>query len=414
MRVECLAVGTELLTTDRLDTNSLWLAQRLATFGLTFHRKGCVGDDPESMRQAFREALGRSDLILTTGGLGPTFDDLTKEIWSEILGVPLREDPHIRRDLETFFQARHQPMPPRNLKQALVPEGARALRNPVGTAPGLLWVDPPGHPGRTLVMLPGVPRELTAIWETQVEPWLRDHVQTRPLHTLRVLVAGVGESLLEQRVEPILQRHAHLSWTILASLGQVELLARHPDPQALESADRDLRPILGADFVLRGPGTLASHVLERLNSRGETLALAESMTGGRIASMLTEVPGSSRSFVGGAVVYRPIAKVRLGGVDEATLDAQGTVSEATAQALAEGIRHRLQATWGLAVVGNAGPSEDPQGPAPVGTVWIAMAGPSATFTRTSRLPGSRQDVQARASILALDTLRRHLETPSGC
>jgi len=413
MRTEILAIGTELLTTDRVDTNSVWLAQRLADLGLAFHRKTCLGDDPEDLRRAFGEALERSELIITSGGLGPTFDDLTKEIWAEHLGVPLLEDGQVRKDIEGFFLGRGRPMPPRNLKQALVPKGARVLRNPVGTAPGLLWVDPPGHEGSTVVMLPGVPREFKSLWETQVEPWLKARTH-RPTHTLRLLVAGVGESLLEQRTEAIRQQHGHLDWTILASLGQVELVARHPDPLLLEAAAQDLIPILGADLVLRGPGTVASRVLDLLAARNETLALAESMTGGRIGALLTEIPGASRSFVGGAVVYSPEAKLRLAALPPAVLASHGTVSEATALALAEGIRDRLGSTWGLAVVGNAGPGEDPGGSAPVGTAWMAVAGPEGASAHPNVFPGHRADVQSRTSLLALDALRRRLEAASGC
>lgn len=413
MRVEILAIGTELLTTDRVDTNSVWLAQRLADLGLAFHRKTCVGDDPADLHQAFREALERSDLVITSGGLGPTFDDLTKETWAELLGASLREDAQARADIEGFFLGRGRPMPPRNLKQALVPEGALPLRNPVGTAPGILWIDPPGHRGKAIVMLPGVPRELKTLWEAQVEPWLRDKAG-RPTHTLRLLVAGVGESLLEQRTEAVRQRHGRLDWTILASLGQVELVARHPDPSLLEAAAKDLVPVLGPDLVVRGPGSVASRVLDLLTARGETLALAESMTGGRIGALLTEIPGASRSLVGGAVVYSPEAKLRLADLPPAILQAHGTVSEATALALAEGIRTQLGSTWGLAVVGNAGPGEDPGGPAPVGTAWIATAGPAGASAIHTCFPGHRADVQARTALLALDALRRRLEGAGGC
>lgn len=413
MRAEVLAIGTELLTTGRVDTNSVWLAQRLADLGLAFHRKTCVGDDPADLRQAFREALERSDLVITSGGLGPTFDDLTKETWAELLGASLREDAQARADIEGFFLGRGRPMPPRNLKQALVPEGALPLRNPVGTAPGILWIDPPGHRGKGIVMLPGVPRELKTLWESRVEPWLRDKAG-RPTHTLRLLVAGVGESLLEQRTEAVRQRHGHLDWTILASLGQVELVARHPDPAHLEAAAQDLLPVLGGDLVVRGPGTVASRVLDLLAARGETLALAESMTGGRIGALLTEVPGASRSFAGGAMVYSPEAKLRLAALPPAILQAHGTVSETTALALAEGIRAQLGTTWGLAVVGNAGPGEDPGGPAPVGTAWIATADPTGVSANRAFFPGHRADVQARTALLALDALRRRLEATSGC
>ena len=173
MRIECIAIGTELLTTRRLDTNSVWLGERLADLGLAFHRKTAVGDSREDLRELFQEALLRSDLIIATGGLGPTFDDFTKELFAEILGVELVEDATARADMMAFYTARNRVPPQVNFKQALIPVGAEALRNPVGTAPGVWWEDPPGHPGVRIVMLPGVPREMKRMWEEQVEPRLR-------------------------------------------------------------------------------------------------------------------------------------------------------------------------------------------------------------------------------------------------
>lgn len=407
MRIECIAIGTELLTTERLDTNSVWLAQRLADLGLAFHRKSCVGDRPEDLKALFSEALDRSDLIITSGGLGPTFDDLTKELWAELLGAPLHEDAQAVADMEARFRSFNRPMPPSNLKQALIPERALALRNPVGTAPGILWIDPPGHAGKWIVMLPGVPRELKALWDQDIEPRLRERAG-QSIHTLRMLVGSVGESALEQRTEALRERHGHLDWTILASLGLCELVARDPDPARLEAARLDFEAELGEDRVRTGPGSLEQTVLEHLEGRGQRLALAESMTGGRIAAALTAVPGASGAFAGGAVVYAPEAKRELLGLDPKLLEEAGTVSEATSLALAEAARRRLGTDWGLAVTGNAGPTEDPSGPAPVGTAFIAIAGPMGARCHRLSYPGSRADIQHRATVGALDLLRREL------
>lgn len=405
MRIECIAIGTELLTTSRVDTNSVWLAQRLADLGLAFHRKTAVGDSREDLRHLFLEALHRSELIICTGGLGPTFDDFTKEVLAEILDAPLQEDEIIRREIETFFKALNRPMPLNNLKQALVPLGAEALHNPLGTAPGIYWENPEGHPGRRVVLLPGVPREMKHLWEYQVEPRLRA-LSERPIHTLRLLVGSVGESALEARTTPLRQRHGHLDWTILASLGLVELIARGPEPAELEAARRELEAELGADLICVGGASLEETLLAKLAARGETLALAESMTGGLIASRLAAVPGASRAFLGGAVVYSPTAKTALAKVDPSLIQSAGTVSEACSRALAEGIRERLGATWALAVTGNAGPTEDPAGAAPVGTCHLAVAGPSGTHTQSHHFPGERTAVQARTASWALDFLRR--------
>ncbi|HEX9011310.1 MAG TPA: CinA family nicotinamide mononucleotide deamidase-related protein [Holophagaceae bacterium] len=403
MRIECIAIGTELLTTRRLDTNSVWLAERLAELGLGLSLKTAVGDSREDLAEVFRAALERSDLILTTGGLGPTFDDFTKELFAEILGVAMREDAQSRADILAFYEARQRVPPPANFKQALIPEGALALRNQVGTAPGVYWQDPPGHPGRRILMFPGVPREMKRMWEEHALPRLRS-LAGAPVHTLRMVVGGVPESTLDQRTQAVRERHANLEWTILASLTQVELLARGGDPEALARARADFEPVLGADLACVGEGNLEDAVLDLLKARDETLAVAESMTGGLLASRLTAVPGASAAFLGGATVYSARAKSVLLGLDADTLALEGTVSEATTRRLAEAVRQRLGATWGLAVTGNAGPGAE--GGAPVGTVHLALAGPEGMEVRTLNAPGDRAEVQLRSAAWALDLLRR--------
>ncbi len=403
MRIECIAIGTELLTTRRLDTNSVWLGERLAHQGLGFHRKTAVGDSREDLAELFREALKRSDLILTTGGLGPTFDDFTKELFAEILGADLVEDATSRADMMVFYAARNRVPPQLNFKQALIPVGAEPLRNPVGTAPGIWWQDPPGHPGVRIVMLPGVPREMKRMWEEQVEPRL-ESLAGRAVHTLRMVVCGVPESNLDERTREVRERHGQLDWTILANLTQVELLARGLDRAALEAARVDFEPVLGADLACIGEGNLEDAVLDQLEARGQTLAVAESMTGGLLASRLTAIPGASQAFLGGATVYTVAAKAALLGLDPAWLREVGTVSEACARAMAEAAQQRLKATWVLAICGNAGPGSE--GGAAVGAVYIALSGPSGTTVRALTLAGDRVEIQLRSTALALDMLRR--------
>lgn len=405
MRIECIAIGTELLTTRRVDTNSVWLGERLAGLGLGFHRKTAVGDSREDLAALFREALGRSELIVTTGGLGPTFDDFTKELFAELLGAELVEDAGSRADMLAFYAARNRVPPQVNFKQALIPVGAEPLKNPVGTAPGVWWQDPAGHPGVRIVMLPGVPREMKRMWEDQVEPRLKA-LAGAPMHTLRMVVAGVPESNLDERTREVRERHGHLDWTILANLTQVELLARGSDPAALEAARRDFEPVLGPDLACLGDANLEDAVLARLKARGETLALAESMTGGLLASRLTAIPGASQAFLGGAVAYTPGAKQALLGLDPAWLEEVGTVSEPCAIALAEAARQRMGATWALGICGNAGP--DAEGGAPVGRFYVALAGPAGTSVRAHTLAGDRVELQLRCAALALDLLRRQL------
>ena len=408
MRIECIAIGTELLTTMRVDTNSVWLAQRLASLGLGFQRKTVVGDGQGEMATLFREALDRSDFIVCTGGLGPTFDDLTKEIWAEVLGDVLIEDEAILQEIQGFYVTRQRPMPPTNRKQALVPASARPLHNPMGTAPGILWENPKTHPGTRIVLLPGVPREMKNLWETEVEPILRPLAGPR-VHTLRMLVGSAGESALDMRTTPLREKHGQLYWTILAGLGAVELVARSSDPAELEAARKDFEQELGTDLACVGSATLEERVLELLHQRGETLAVAESMTGGMIQARITSVSGSSEVFQGGAVVYSAAAKHLLAGVDPGLIKAQGTVSEAVTRALAEGIARTLGTTWGLATTGNAGPSEDKDGPAPVGTCLIAVSGPDGTTFQAPSFPGNRADIQARTATWALDFLRRQIQ-----
>ncbi|MBI3130440.1 MAG: CinA family nicotinamide mononucleotide deamidase-related protein [Acidobacteria bacterium] len=407
MRIECIAVGTELLATERVDTNSVWLAQRLARLGLAFHRKTCVGDDRQDLADLFREALDRSDLVLTTGGLGPTFDDFTKEVLAEIASAPLHEDAACKADLMAFYASRNRVPSANNLKQILIPEGAEAVRNPLGTAPGIWWEAPAGKGRCTVVMMPGVPREMKRMWLDQVEPRLAARAGAT-LHTLRVVVGGVPESTLDERTRDLRERHAHLDWTILAGIVQVELQARHPDPAALASAEAELRDLLGPDLVCVGDSNLEDEVLRLLQARDETLALAESMPGGLLSAKLTSVPGASRVFRGGAVAYTAAAKEALAGVDAGLIAAHGTVSEPVTEAMAEGIRQKLATTWGLAVTGNAGPDLDPQGATSVGDCIIALSGPDTTELRRFSIPGERADIQLRGAAWALDLLRRSL------
>lgn len=405
MRIECIAIGTELLATRRLDTNSVWIAERLAGMGLGLHRKTAVGDHREDLAELCEEAFRRSEVILCTGGLGPTFDDFTKEVWAEVLGVELKEDPQSRADLVAWYAQRNRIPPPANFKQVLFPEGAEPLPNPLGTAPGVYWE----RGGKRIVLLPGVPREMKRMWVDQVEPRLKP-LAGGALHTLRMVIAGVPESTLDQRTEAIRAAHPDLEWTILASLTQVELLLRSVDPLALEIVRRDLELELGEDLASIGDLDLEAAVLEELKGRKETLAVAESMSGGLVAARLTAVPGASDVFRGGAVVYSPDAKTALAGLDAAFIAAHGTISEATTLALAKGIREKLGTTWGLAITGNAGPTLDAGGhDRSLGDCILAVAGPDRHEIRSMSVPGDRADIQLRSAAWGLDLLRRTLK-----
>lgn len=407
MRIECIAIGSELLSTGRLDTNSVWITERLGRLGLSIHRKTAIGDDPEDLRTLFREAIHRSELVICTGGLGPTFDDLTKETWAEVFGAELVEDAQIREDIRAFYAVRERVPPESNFKQALVPVGASILRNPFGTAPAICWDSPRGYPGRRIILLPGVPLEMKQIWEGQVEALLAPHAKAA-VHSLRMVVGSVPESALDERTRPMREQHGDLEWTILAGVSHVELVARGADLARLDAARKDFEQELGQDLVCVGEGSIESTVLGLLQARGETLGVAESVTGGFISTKLVSVPGASRALLGDAITYSAGAKTQLAGVPEELLLVHGTVSDATTRAMAEGIRARLGATWGLATTGNAGPSEDGRGPGPVGTIHIALAGPDGTYSIRYSFPGFRSDIQSRAAAWALDFLRRRL------
>jgi nicotinamide-nucleotide amidase len=409
MRIECIAIGTELLTTRRMDTNSVWLAEQLASMGLGFHRKTAVGDSREDLLEAFREAVHRSDLIVTTGGLGPTFDDFTKEVFAELFKVALQEDAGCKSDLEAWYAARKRIPAQNNYKQVMIPLGATPLKNPVGSAPGVYWQDPPGFPGKRIVMLPGVPREMKRMWQAQVEPRLMPLMQA-PVSTRRAVVAGVPESTLDERTQAIRDRFGDLEWTILASLTQVEFLLRHQDEVKLESAVQALRDELTTDLAAEGEANLEDAVLAHLKRRGEHLALAESLTGGLLASRLTAIPGASEALLGSAVVYTPAAKQAFGGLEPSFLAQHGSISQATTAALAWNVRERLASSWGLAITGNAGPSTDANAPGdhPVGQVFVAIVGPDVEEVKELSLAGDRSDIQLRACGWALDFLRRKL------
>jgi nicotinamide-nucleotide amidase len=408
LRIECIAIGSELLSAGRLDTNSVWLAQRLGEMGLALHCKTAVGDSREDMRQLFRTALERSEIILCTGGLGPTFDDFTKEVWAEVVGAPLREDPLARAEMLAWYQQRDRVPSASNFQQVMIPEGAERLPNGAGTAPGVYWENPKGFPGRRIILFPGVPREMKLMWEQQVAPRLAAFAGA-PMHSLRMVFGSVPESGLGERTEPLRAKYGQVEWTILAGQHHVEILGRSSDPACLEAARAEFQAALGADLAHVGAeGGIEHAVAGLLTSRGETLAVAESMPGGNVAARLCAIPGVSQVFLGGATVYSARAKAVLAGLDPAFIQAHGTVSEPVTLALATAIRERLGTTWGLAVTGNAGPTEDREGPAPVGTCLVAVAGPEGAECKPFRLPGGRVELQQRGASWALDMLRRRL------
>jgi len=405
-RAETIAIGTELLGPDRIDSNGAFLSRALGAHGYEVRFRTVVGDEPRELEDALRLAITRVDLVVATGGLGPTVDDLTREAVAAVLRVPLEEDAAIARDLEERFRRHGRPMAPSNLRQAQVPRGAEVLPNRLGTAPGLLL-----RTDRALLaLLPGVPSEMERMALDHLLPRL-DKTGTRRVH--RVLkIAGTNESDVDHRLAAVHRGAGKVGWTILAGAGQIEIhLTEWTAPKTraagVERLDAEIAAVLGDDLFGRDDDTLEEVVGRLLVARRQTVASAESITGGRIARRLTAVPGASNWFVGGGVVYTDAAKRVLADLDAAILDRDGAVSAEAAIGMAEGIRRRLGADWGLATTGFAGPAGQ-KDPHPPGTVILGIAGPGGSSTRRLMLPGTRTVVQARAAQAALDLLRREL------
>jgi nicotinamide-nucleotide amidase len=409
MNAEIIAVGSELLTPARIDTNSLWLTAQLNSLGVEVIRKTVVGDDRNLLAQAVSSALDRVPLLLVTGGLGPTEDDVTREAVAQALRRRLLFSEEILATIEARFRRLGRQMAPNNRKQAFLVEGALALDNPNGTAPGQ-WID---LPSGIVVLLPGPPRELEPMFLNHCLPLLRERLPRACIRTRFFRVAGMGESDLDNLIAPIYKPYANPATTILAAEGdvQIHLRARADSEEAAEALVEELgAKILAAlgDRVYSTDGSPLEAVLGReLKARGETLAVAESCTAGLLAARITEVPGSSAWFAGGFVVYGTAMKTRLLGLDPALVGQHGVVSEAVAVAMAESARDRTGATYALSVTGEAGPEPATPGVEP-GTVWIGLATPDSATARLFRFPAGRERVRRFAVQNAMHMLWRHL------
>ena len=407
LRSAVVAVGDELLLGDIVNGNAAWLGERLAAAGAPVVHSSMVGDDVERIAAAVRRALEDAQVVLVTGGLGPTSDDVTRDAVAAVAGVPLVRSPELEQSLRERFAAYRYEMPAAVLRQADVPVGATPLDNPVGSAPGLRV-----EVGDALVFaLPGPPHELAAVATGGVlaEVATRSGAVglTRTLHC-----AGRGESEVAEIVERTLDLPPGVDLAYLAGGAVVRVRLTTVAPTQ-EQADAVRAPLvdalaeaLGSTVFGRDGDTLPAVVLRRLVAAGETVAVAESLTGGLLGAALTELPGSSAAFRGGLLVYATDTKAALAGVPDDVLATDGAVSDETARALARGARERLGATWGVGVTGVAGP--EAQEGKPVGTVHVAVDGPTGVRSVTRRLPGDRQRVRLLAVTGALDLLRRQL------
>lgn len=408
MKAEIIAVGSELLTPDRLDTNSLFLTEELNAIGIEVLRKTVVGDNRDLLGEAFRDALNRVPLIIASGGLGPTEDDLTRETVAELLSRRLQRNDEILRYIEGRFRALGREMPAVNIRQAMVPEGAEILENPRGTAPGL-WLE---DKGRAIVLLPGPPRELKPLFREQVLPRLHRRVSDVRMFHREIRVTGLGESHVEQRIVAIYKRFPEVNTTVLAAPGetQVHLRLWTNDP---ERAKKTLDEIVSGfeialtDRIFSQDGSSLEEVIAReLTMRNATISAAESCTGGLLAQRLTSIAGSSSYFLGSVVVYSNELKTAWAGVPADLIQAKGAVSSEVAIALAEGIRRRVGSTFGVGITGIAGPGGGSE-EKPVGTVHIALSHAGGVKERGVRFPGDREAIRFQASQLALDMVRVH-------
>ncbi len=403
-----VAVGTELLGEDRLDTNSLRIATVLRSCGVPLVFKSVVGDDETRLTRALQQASEEADLVIVTGGLGPTQDDRTRNAAQRLTGGTLEQDQGVLDWIRAMYERRGAQMPATNARQAEVLAGSTVLQNDRGTAPGLRFE----HNGATFFLLPGVPMEADGLLETALRPWLI----ARGLEPLAVetelRVACLPESLVEEKLASLYAAHGGDGVAILAKPGEVLIRLRGSDAQERSDMVKAVEAALGeAVFtVVEGAGqseSLEQVAVKALRDRHASLATAESCTGGLIGSRLTTVAGSSSVYAGGAVAYANQVKINILGVDAALIERYGAVSGPVAEAMAVGAAQRFATQWSISVTGVAGPGGGSE-EKPVGTVWFGLAGPGVLRSRCLLFPGDRERVRWQASQYALDMLRREV------
>jgi nicotinamide-nucleotide amidase len=409
MSAEILCIGTELLLGNITNGNARWIAEQLAALGIAHHRQLVVGDNRERLITELQAAPQRCRVLITTGGLGPTPDDLTTEAIAAAFGAPLVEHPQVWAEIQARLAARGRPCAASNRRQAFLPAGAALLPNPTGTAPGMIWSP---RPDFTILTFPGVPSEMRAMWKATAAPWLQAAGLAEGVFASRMLhFWGVGESNLAEQMADLLEG-TNPTVAPYAGSGEVKLriTARAATAEAaaqlLEPVEAEIRSRTGALCFGADEASLASVVLDQLRRRGQTLAVAESCTGGGLGAALAAVPGASDVLLGGVIAYANSVKEGLLGVPAALLEAHGAVSDPVAHAMAEGARRATGADWALAITGVAGPGGgSPE--KPVGLVHIAVAGPAGCSSEGVRFGASRGRswIQTLAAGEALNRLR---------
>jgi nicotinamide-nucleotide amidase len=410
MNAEIIAVGSEMLTHKRVDTNSLFITEQLNNLGIEVTAKHVIGDDLERLAGTIRRALGAAPVVVISGGLGPTEDDLTRDAVALALDRRLVFNAAINDGIEQRFRQMKRTMPDINRRQAMLIEGAHMLSNDRGTAPGQ-WIE---EAGAVLMMLPGPPHELKSMFTRHCLPRLQRIVPQLAIRTLELRISGMSESELDQAISPIYKHYNNPVTTILAHNGdmQVHLRARCATEgetmQLLAEVGGKIDAVLGDRIYSRNGDPLEAVVGKQLLGHRATLAVAESATGGGLAERITSIPGSSSWFVGGVIAYTKRMKVELLGVPADILDRLGAVSAETAEAMAMGARRRTGATWAVSITGNAGPTADGD-EAPIGMIYVGISGPNETVSFHRQWPTSdRARVRAFAAQMALDLLHRKL------
>ena len=402
---EIIAVGSELLTPQRLDTNSLYLTDQLNALGVEVVRKTVVGDERERLMDSILGAMARSQIIVLTGGLGPTEDDLTRDAVASALGRALEFSQPICEQIEERFRRFGRKMVEINRRQAYLVNGAEALSNDRGTAPGQ-WIE---HNGIALMLLPGPPYELRSIFERECLPRLNKLLPAQAIRTRQLRCVGIPESDLDQLISPVYKSYPILATTVLAVSGEIHVHLRARSPRAdeaeavVEEAFRRIDALIGDRVYSRNDDSLEKVVGNMLRARNATLSVAESITGGLLGGRITNVPSASDYYLGGFLTYSNEMKTRLLGVPDEMLAQHSAVSEPVAKAMAEGAKSRTGSDYALAITGYAGPDG-----AQVGLIFIALASPDGTEVRRVQLPGDRERIRIFCTNTALDVLRRKL------
>ena len=407
MKAEIIAIGTEILLGEIIDTNSAYIAQRLPELGIDLFYKSVVGDNMGRIVETFERAWGRSDVIFCTGGLGPTDDDMTREGIARVLGEEPHVDPALETRLRAWFDGRGYPMPESNIKQAWLIPSARAIDNPRGTAPGW-WVE---RDGRIIICMPGVPPEMERMWLKEVRPELEKRSTSEVLVTRTIKTVGIGEGTVDEMARPLYGTPGIGIGTYARADGVhlrigAKVATREEAWAKIRPVEEEMERIFGSAIWGRDEDTLEGYIADQMHARRTTLAVMESCTGGLLANTLTDVPGASGYFVGGYITYATQQKIDL-GVPGDVITEYGVVSPETARAMAEAARRTSGADFGVGITGVAGP--DPEDGIPPGTVHVAVATPDGgTHSLSMTMNQGRQAVKRRAVTTALLLLRRAL------